>query len=179
MKHTVTLDAELIARVWKWATSELDAGRLHNCYTTRGAETNPLLQTKSKLAEFAFAKWVGLDESVVTLQSIADDGGDVTVGVCRVDIKSIEMWKRLLLWPASKVATYDRKNFTHLVLVKHEDFDFKMSGWISKQRFRDEHETAIENNPLRLDVGTWTMHESRLGDMDIFFSLTGQKGATK
>jgi hypothetical protein len=176
-KHYVRLPSDLITRVWKWACVEIDAGRFQNQYTTHDAQKKPELQALSKLSEYAFAQWCGLDQTAVTLGSVADDGGDVDVEQYRIDVKSCEMGKSLLLWPASKASKFDEKNFTHFVLVKYEfpPSQFQIVGWVTKQRFRRERLVATADSKPRLDIGTRYMHENSLDDMNEFIPDTRAK----
>lgn len=167
-KHFVTLDSDLIAEVWAWARGS----KIKNRFTTHDAESKPELQASARLCEHAFSKWAGLPRSAVQLGSTADH--DVKLDNRRVEIRSCEMWKRFLCWPATKVAEYDKRNFTDLVLVKFELMPkalFQIVGWITKKRFRNEKHIAPKGAGFRLDPGTWYMPDDALDDMNIFRGL--------
>lgn len=174
-RRLITLRSDIISHCIVWAREQIAAGRLCNRFTSRNAETNVRLQATAKMSECAFAQWAGLDPMKAVNFRGGDDGGDVLVGKTMVDIKSCEMFKWLLIWPASKVAEYPKKRFDALVLVKHDLPDFMIARWITKDRFWQEKLTATSTSIPQLTPGTLYMRESSMDSMASFpMSIAGE-----
>lgn len=169
-RHSVRLPDDLIRSIMEWGAKEIAAGRFNNKYTSNNADKEPEKQANGKLAEFAFAQWAGLDRDAVKLTfDNANSSFDVVVGDKLVEVRSCEGWKFCLIWPAKKASEFEKRVFTHMVLVKFKLPFFEMTGWVTKDRFRDEHIVAVDGVTWpTLTAGSLYMREDDLDDMDSF-----------
>ena len=168
LKHLVKLPSDLIEETIDWAKVAARDDRFKNKYSSHGAENNHTVLFTSKLSEYAFAQWAGLDRDAVALDDF-DPDYDVIIGDHFIDVKSCVLEHSLLCWPATKVTKFVPANFTHLVLVKFDLPEFIIAGWITKERFRRERLVATdEDNKFGLDIGTRYIHQDNLESMDLF-----------
>lgn len=124
------------------------------------AERNIVLQSKAKMCECAFALWAGIDPQRLHWERYCDDGADVTWLGKRWDVKATGINSRFLIWPIAKNHIFESKRFDNLVLVKHDEPSFVISGWISKEEFRANHQVAGAGH--KLFPGTWYMDQIQL-----------------
>ena len=142
--------------------------------SSRGAESNPELQAIAKMAECAFAMWIGVSIELLNWGGYADPGWDVKLNRLRFDVKNTLMRNRLLIWPLNKSDFYDAKQFDVMVLVKQAVPEFLVHKWISKKDFKTGRLVAPDDGYL--DPGTWYMDSEKLYDMvDLwgYFKLMG------
>ncbi len=129
--------------------------------SSHGAQLNVKLQAHAKMAECAFCIWADLPiDEALNWSGLPDDGADVAIDSWQVDVKATTARGRLLIWPVYKKQCYDRKHFNALVLVKGDVPDFRVQGFIEKDRFSQERITAAASD--RLTPGTWFVDETTL-----------------
>lgn len=167
----VTLPSKVIRRCLIHGCNIVDAYRkgLNGnslAVSSHGAEHDPFLQAQAKMGECAFCLWAGLSCDVLKWNNRADSGFDVVVGSVRIDVKTIEMGRRFLIWPVNKRGFFHEKIFDAFVLVKAELPSFTIAGHISKDAFFEQRQVACANHLL--DEGTWYVEDSELLGMDEF-----------
>ena len=145
-------------------------------YAMNGIELDVEAQAFAKMGEVAFCLWAGLDpDAAVNWSALPDNGHDVNFGGVLLDIKTVEHYKKFLIWPVSKNAIYCSKRFHALILVKRAAPFFSVERWIDKAAFFCEHRVA--EGELGLIPGTWFMPEADLWPMESFFGYFGRRFA--
>lgn len=173
----IEVPPELVRRCEEWGPWFVEhlakGGSPHTlALASHGAETNPVLQAQSKIAECIFALHMDLDpdSAVGWFSEQPDDTWDVLVGETRVDVKGTGLNSHFLIWPIRKNPTFDKKRFHVLALVKTDGTRGYVHGWIGKRSFRRGREIAGPGHPLT--EGTRFMHEDKLHRMSIFPGLS-------
>lgn len=139
--------------------------------SSHGAELNPVLQANSVGGECAFAIWGGKDPlRAVKWKPVEDGGHDIQFYCFRVDVKTIDRHKKLLIWPVNKKRLFMEKDFTTLVLVKGELPKFTIAKWISKEAFYNE--CSLDELP-GITPGTPWMKEEDLWSISTLCKWTG------
>jgi hypothetical protein len=149
-------------RVYNYAAGRSEASR---AYAHRAADKNAKLQTESIIAECAFALHFGFDPARAVNWTDRPLAYDVDLGGLTVDVKSTGLNGSLLIWSVAKNRIFDSKRFDALCLVKVGEDGFcviPFNSWISKGAFLRDRKIAEAGNKLRLDVGTWYLHEDDL-----------------
>ena len=135
--------------------------------SSHDAENDPLLQAQGKAGECAVCLWRGGSIEQLNWQNRPDGGFDLMIDKYRVDVKTIDINKRFLIWPINKRHLFHVKQFDVMILVKAAlPFEFHICGYVSKQRFAERHRVADAAHPL--SPGTWYMENSQLGDIEDF-----------
>lgn len=151
-------------------------------YSIRGAESNSDLWARSKMAEFAVAKWAGLDPWVVVPidpQNGPDNGADVRIGNLDVDVKNsgtgclIWSWKKGL----DLLLRHRFHCFIATCVAKQKRPEFcELHGWCGRIEFIGRHKKAGEGH--RFDPGTLFLDWIELNPMETFPLLHGESDET-
>lgn len=163
---------DVIADARQWARqmiADYAAGRCNAslAVSSHGAENNIELQTQAKLAEVAFAIWVGENPTdAVHWGRRPDRGFDIAVGKYRVDVKHTNQHGQYLIWPVKKRHIFASKPFDALVLVKGAGAVYYVWRWIPKDEFFQKKQEAGPGH--RLTEGTWFVHQNDCRTMDTF-----------
>jgi hypothetical protein len=131
---------------------------------THGAENDPDLQARSKMAECATCILLGGDvDRDIHWADWADPGFDCKRDGFRYDCKMIPWHYHYLCWAVAKNPWFERANFHRLVLVKEKTRGlYGVRGWVDKDVFAVKKHIAGPGH--KLDLGTWHMDEQELED---------------
>lgn len=167
LRPLITLPPELAQRSVEFAidaVAGLKAGRYpaSSAVSCFGAEDNIGLWIRAKMAECAFCLYVGEDPEKLHWKSGPDAGDDLVWRGLRWDVKTTEMRNRCLIWPLGKNSIFEQKKFDMLVLVKNAPPVFQITGFVSKDRFRQKKKIAGAKHFLV--EGTWFMEQNDLTD---------------
>jgi hypothetical protein len=180
--NSIELPADLLVRCQKFGehvVANYRAGYNVNsrAVSSHGAEADVNLQACAKMSECAFCIWARLDP----LQALhwdrwVDGGYDLIWGKTRIDVKSIGITDRFLIWPYRKTGFYDDKKFDVLVVVREHAPTFLIERWIEKGQFRERK--LVANDDHALTAGTWFMSVSDLHEMYSLRAFVGKIGPT-
>lgn len=141
--------------------------------SSHGAENDPILQAKGKMAEVAFCLWAGLDPiQNLNWSENVDKGFDVHFHNYKLDIKWIRSGYHFLIWPVNKRRFYLDTRFGALVLVRGDGPSFCIHKWITKAGFFCEKQIAPDPMQKGITPGTWFMEDKNLWDIGYLCELT-------
>jgi hypothetical protein len=167
LKSLVSLPDDVEKRCRVWAERVVTLQLMKNAVSCFGAENNIELQAQAKMGECAFAIWAGADPVyALHWEDRPDPGHDFVWRGKRWDVKHALTGRKFLIWPVTKKSIYEQKQFDAIVLVLGNAPAFEIAGWISKEAFRYERETASEGH--RLHPGTWFLPKDRLWNIEAF-----------
>jgi hypothetical protein len=130
--------------------------------SSHGAESNPRVQARAKMAECILAVWLGLALDPLFEQSLRP--WDLRTARSRIDVKQTGLNGQYLIWPKRKNDIFAAKEFDLLVLVKNDWNAGAPRGWIEKEDFFRLKSVAGEGH--KLDPGTWYVDQELLEAMD-------------
>ena len=129
--------------------------------SSHGAEKDPVLLGRSKMAECVFCQWRGIDINKLNWTAIPDKGFDVVWRSIRVDVKhSSHDDPRYCIWPINKTSLFDSRQFDIIVHVFGIEPTLTLQGWITKPDFRRWRKIA--KNTFGLADGTRYVDTERL-----------------
>lgn len=156
-----------------FADDVIRIGNIAGHLAVRGAERDPEVWYKGKLAECVFAIECGQDPAKVLHWDPynPDNGWDVMHNGVKNDVKATYPQAECLIWPIGKNDLFAGKDFDALVLTKINarclvGFSY---GWVPKAVFAAEHKIArpgMMGPGSKLDPGTWFMEQGDIWSMD-------------
>lgn len=127
-------------------------------------------QALAKAAEIIFCIDVGIDPEKELLWRVLKKHEkkphhDVIFGL-RIDIKESWIDAQYLIWAINKIKDFPTREIDALALVKVHRLGDAIKGytkgWVRKERFEREHFVVPKDFIVRLQPGTWAMHEDKL-----------------
>jgi len=164
-RPTISLPSDVIERCRHHAArivADYDAGfnAASRAVSTHGMERNVEWQAHGKMAECAFALWLGVSLDGLNWSRRPDTGADISFYGFLLDVKATTARGRYLIWPIGKRHIFESKRFDALVLVKGDIPIFEIVGFIEKRAFADRH--RVWDGDHGLQPGTWYMAEDEL-----------------
>ena len=132
-------------------------------YATHGFESDERGWALSKMAECAAALWFDMSVECLNWTEKADEH-DLVVGQTKIQVKHTAFTSRVLLWPFNKIDRFD-EDFNVLLLVKGDERNFLLAGWIGKESYRRRH---LVSNGTKVSKGSWILDQDELHRMNIF-----------
>jgi hypothetical protein len=124
------------------------------------------VQAIGRAAEVGYCLAYGLDpETSLNWAHLCDRGSDLTRDGRTWDVKATGLYGRFLIWPVEKRHYFDTGCADMLVLALVGDGRVELVGQITRDRFRQERQTADDMH--KLYTGTWFMDRRDLDEMEV------------